>query len=127
MILQCFLKKKKRYLEKIILLVKIVWVFFPWVLMMHFQTAGAESDISRFSNKDKKILMCHYIPCCSLSSLMPARPSFLLLLLSLQTLQSNASAFALLPFCFCACQPCHCLSQLCSQLAHCFLSIRPIG
>lgn len=60
-------KKQKRYLEKIIIFVKILfgWVFFPWVLIVHFQTAGAESDISRFSNKDKKILMCHYIAGCS--------------------------------------------------------------
>lgn len=78
--------------------------FFPWVLMKHFQTAGAESDISRFSNKDKKILIYHYIAGLSLSSLMLASSSYFLLLLPSHALQkSKLSAFALLSFSyFCA-------------------------
>lgn len=96
--------------------------------MKHFQTARAESDISRFSNKDKKILIYHYIAGHSSSSLMLASSSFFLLLLPSHALQkSNLSAFALLSFSyFCAGHPCHGLFQLRSQLAHCCLSVRQI-
>lgn len=38
--------------------------------MIHFETAGAESDLSRFSSNSYKVLICHYSAGCSLSSLV---------------------------------------------------------